>query len=492
VTLRKKLILAFLLLAVIPLTGITIYSYNSSIKAFRKVAEAESGALADEMGGRMDSVRRDLANRMERLGRFPFRRLMAFRGDRSDPKSNPFMAELMVEMGDTASLLDSIEFNPAPEGAPPGPQGKIPAPPPPPAPTKPSPAGQIEPERLVIRLSPDAPATPAAGRQGVTRNGMVIQVQPELPALPPGSARPPAGRERQRIEAQLSRNIQEYQDVLRKMGASIDEKRIAAQVKNAVEAANKAADQAARLQHADPLASHFGSVVRVDGESVGTVEARVSSRQVFHDVLSRTRRRQGEIPFVVDGEGKLHAINQPDRSKLEALGLPGVSPKSPAQTGVMTVKDWVVVTRKDPGSDLAFGIARPTGQALGEIRRTAARNLGLGLGMVGLALIGIIPLSNRMTRNLAVLTRGAEQLARGDLSTRVPVRTRDEIGRLAEAFNRMAHDLSDNQKHLVEQERLQRAGDEPPDSGGNAAPAASANGPGGSQGNLYPGSRGRR
>ena len=65
--LGTKLILAFLLLAVLPLTWITLYSYNSSITVFRKAVESESGALADGMRGRMDSLQRELTYRLERL-----------------------------------------------------------------------------------------------------------------------------------------------------------------------------------------------------------------------------------------------------------------------------------------------------------------------------------------------------------------------------------------------------------------------------------------
>jgi sigma-B regulation protein RsbU (phosphoserine phosphatase) len=36
------------------------------------------------------------------------------------------------------------------------------------------------------------------------------------------------------------------------------------------------------------------------------------------------------------------------------------------------------------------------------------------------------------------------------------VRSKDEFGKLAGAFNQMAHDLAENQKHLVEQERLRK------------------------------------
>jgi sigma-B regulation protein RsbU (phosphoserine phosphatase) len=70
------------------------------------------------------------------------------------------------------------------------------------------------------------------------------------------------------------------------------------------------------------------------------------------------------------------------------------------------------------------------------------------------ALVGIAPLSRRMTRNISVLHGGVNQIARGDLSVRVPVRTKDEIGELAQAFNQMARDLDAHQKVIAERERL--------------------------------------
>lgn len=380
-TLRKKLICAFLLLAVVPLAGVTIYSYNSSIAAFRKAVAAESEALAEEMGGRMDSVRRDLAGRVERLGRFPFRRLMAAGGQSGDPRSMPLMADLMAEMGDAARLFEAIEFRPAAPGArpagpaPPSVAGAPPSPP----------VVDFEPDRLVIRLYPEGARGAAAG------------------ARPAASAGP-----------------------------------------------------AERLQRADPLAGGFGAVVRIDGETLGTVEARVSPQRVFREVLARTRRRQGEVPFVIDKSGKLHSVDPADQARLEALGL-GADAREPAgAVRGAAAGDWVVVTRKDPVSEATFGIARPIGSGLREIRRTAMRNLGLGLGMVLLALAGIVPLAGRMTRHLGTLAEGAGRLARGDLDARVPVESRDEIGRLAETFNRMARDLKENQKRMVEQERLRK------------------------------------
>jgi serine phosphatase RsbU (regulator of sigma subunit) len=57
-----------------------------------------------------------------------------------------------------------------------------------------------------------------------------------------------------------------------------------------------------------------------------------------------------------------------------------------------------------------------------------------------------------MTRQLETVTRGAERIALGDLQTRLPVRSTSELGQLAEAFNRMAGELSVNQERLVREE----------------------------------------
>ena len=50
-------------------------------------------------------------------------------------------------------------------------------------------------------------------------------------------------------------------------------------------------------------------------------------------------------------------------------------------------------------------------------------------------------LARGMTQPIRDMAKAAESLARGDYSGRVPVTTRDELGKLAEAFNRMAGEL---------------------------------------------------
>jgi serine phosphatase RsbU (regulator of sigma subunit) len=177
------------------------------------------------------------------------------------------------------------------------------------------------------------------------------------------------------------------------------------------------------------------------------------TRQLLAGILALTERRQGEVPFAIDDTGQIYAAEEADRPILEALSA---RLADDADRGAGVKDDWIVVPRKDASSGITLGIARPVGESLHAIWRTTALNLALGLTTVLLAFLGILPLSRGMTRNLASLTQGAEALARGELETRVTVRSKDEFGRLAATFNRMAEELSAQQERRVERERLQK------------------------------------
>jgi class 3 adenylate cyclase len=62
------------------------------------------------------------------------------------------------------------------------------------------------------------------------------------------------------------------------------------------------------------------------------------------------------------------------------------------------------------------------------------------LGALGALALGFL-LAHRLTRPIAALTRGVARVAGGDLSQALPVRTRDEVGRLTRAFNDMLEGL---------------------------------------------------
>jgi HAMP domain-containing protein len=197
--------------------------------------------------------------------------------------------------------------------------------------------------------------------------------------------------------------------------------------------------------------------VRVErnGQVVRQAQAEVNLPNLLATVFTTTRRERGEVPFAVGKDGRLYTPTDEDRTKVESIGGGVIAADAPPGTTVMPA--WIVVTTADPtGSGLKFGIARPVGESLYELRRAGARNAALGLGCIGLALIGIVPLSSRLTRHLSTLNDGVHRIAEGDYSARVQVGSNDEIGRLARAFNQMAEDIERNQHALVEQERIRR------------------------------------
>jgi len=64
-------------------------------------------------------------------------------------------------------------------------------------------------------------------------------------------------------------------------------------------------------------------------------------------------------------------------------------------------------------------------------------------GLVVLAAMGVIVTIDRSLRNVPLLTEVAVALAQGDLSRRATIQSKDELGVLANAFNRMADQLQE-------------------------------------------------
>ncbi|HUR19736.1 MAG TPA: SpoIIE family protein phosphatase [Vicinamibacterales bacterium] len=194
--------------------------------------------------------------------------------------------------------------------------------------------------------------------------------------------------------------------------------------------------------------------VSQDGKVVSQANATIDLENVLATVFSPTRRERGEVAFAVGPDGHLYTATDADRRTVENLGTVA-RPDGPM--GKTVLPDWVVFTQADPsGSGLRFGIARPVGDSLDALKRTAGRNAGLGLLLISLAIVGVVPLSGRLTRNLTALTEGVDRISHGDYRARVPVRSKDEIGELAVAFNKMAEDVEHHQQSAVEQERLRR------------------------------------
>ena len=76
-------------------------------------------------------------------------------------------------------------------------------------------------------------------------------------------------------------------------------------------------------------------------------------------------------------------------------------------------------------------------------------------GVGGLALVYLISyiISRRITRPIAILREGVSHIAEGDLDHRVKIRSRNEIGQLAEGFNQMAQELKRSLEERMAAER---------------------------------------
>lgn len=192
-----------------------------------------------------------------------------------------------------------------------------------------------------------------------------------------------------------------------------------------------------------------------DGESFDEAgDASVDLPERLATIFATAPGRRDDIPFAVAADGRIYARSDEDRlqvAEFAALTQPNARP------GTTRLADWIVVTTEDPtGSDLRLGIARPIGRSLRELRTAALRSVGLGLSFIGMALLGILPLSTGLTRNLSRLEHGARLVAAGNYRARVRVRARDEFGRLADTFNRMAEDIERHERAAVEQDRIRR------------------------------------
>ncbi len=382
---RTQLLIAFLVLAVLPLSGIVLYSYLSSQQAFRRAVAAESRLLAEETGRRLGAARSELERRLAGLASLPVRSLVPGVGAYGEAMG--VYADLMVRMGEATDLLEFVEFTPA--------------------------SAEVAAEPYLIFPS----RTLAKAIEKLQRQARRLET---------------SGLPSDYIDETIRQAIWER----RKLGE-----------------AELAAVEARKARSQRLLGSQLTVSVRRGETVVGQLKALVPATQVVRRILSRTPRGERQIPYAIDGNGELYVDRSGDRGRLAAIGIRGAgAPDAEAPQR----QDWIIAEVKDPQSDLTFGIARPVGEPLREMRATAARNFGYGLAMIFAALIGVFLISSRMTQRLETLTDATERLAAGDLDARVPVTSKSEFGRLAESFNRMAHELREKQNRLAAEEQLRR------------------------------------
>ena len=476
---RTQLILGAFVLAVIPLAAIVTYSYHSSRRALEAAYRREADRLTRQMDRRLAGIRAELGQRMD------FVSALAQDNNAAD------VGNIVTVLGDAGRFVDALEYKPLPPDPgnidveieePPDAEAEVaeaaepaaPVPAPPPAP-------------MVIELPP-MPEFPryvmSEEQKELLEEIGRIGGQLGNPSLTADERKDlhkemaEAQRELRKIVSvdrlQYREQMAHAQEQMRERQRILDEQRAArmavAGTPPVVPKTAKAAKPTPKVkvrhvtahdlarsavtakQAALILGRKFEAPVRKEGEVVGSLTAQISPEQVIQRVLGAPMEDRSEIPFALDKEGTLYTRNDTERAQLDRLGVPA---RIRQGKSLKNIEGWIVSSSVDEPSGLKIGVARPVDN-LDELRNTAARNFGLGMGLIALALIGIVPLSNHLTRDVKRVTEGAERIAHGDLMTRLPVKTKNELGQLARAFNRMAEDLSMQQQKLLEQERTRK------------------------------------
>ena len=483
-SLRTRLILAFFFLSVVPLTAITLYSYRNSERALRQAAEVEGRQAAAEMSKRMEVVTASLSEQLGAVTDLP----VAPRSDSPHDRQRT-LEQVARALGGAAALLDRVEFVPQ---APP-------APPPPPAPA-PSATPKVAPPAAAPPVPRVAPAPSVPPRVGAGRVESSVATRPD-PSRRDAAARGRATTRKGDAVAERQAAVRQSA-VEQKIEAGIEREaeRVAVDVTGAIEEALKQYQGAGKDGQPPPawvaplvrsltqglqagasitaqglrigareialraqqdaiarelkLGGEWGIPVRREGKVVGTLNAKLNVERVLGTVFGLARVDQGELPFAIDESGRLFTPVKDKKGTLESLGVGQVRGDA-GTTRVDSREDWLVVSRRDP-SGMTFGLARPLGESLKALRRTTVQNLMLGLAVVGIAFIGIVPLSHGMTRKLGQLVAGARALSVGKFDHKVPIDSKDEIGDVARAFNAMATSIQAHQKTTIEQERLKQ------------------------------------
>jgi signal transduction histidine kinase len=185
---------------------------------------------------------------------------------------------------------------------------------------------------------------------------------------------------------------------------------------------------------------------RQRGASLGELEARLRGEAVLGT--------EGAWGFAV---GAVVAVIDPvGGGSLRALPLdPSVLADS---RFLWEGETWVSERRLllDPRIDVIS--AAPLAEFAAPFEAAAGRGLGLLLAVAMATTALAATLTRRMTHSLGQLAHAADAVTRGDLSAHIPVRRGDEVGRVAQAFNRMTESLKSTLEALSQREALALVG----------------------------------
>lgn len=161
--------------------------------------------------------------------------------------------------------------------------------------------------------------------------------------------------------------------------------------------------------------------------------------------------------YLVDGRGVVVIHPDPARVVARASAASGIVRDAIQGTVARGVREFGGPDGAVIGAFSRVGLGRlavvaevPRAEALRATHTLARRSILFGVGILLVAILASLYLGRRLTAPLGRLEEATHAVAAGEFALRIPVEGRNEIARLAEAFNRMGGELADREARLTE------------------------------------------
>jgi signal transduction histidine kinase len=201
----------------------------------------------------------------------------------------------------------------------------------------------------------------------------------------------------------------------------------------------------------DPYLTVAVPIEPFPGEFAGVLQAEASLADIL-DLVSAVKLGKAGYGYVVERSGELVAhprsrlrqnVSKLNQVKAAFQASPGIFRPTAMATRNMEGQTVFSSHALIPSLDWAVFIERPVEEAYEPIYASLLRTSILLLIGLGVALLATLFVRRRVVRPLETLRKGVELIGKGDLSTRLDIKTGDEIEILADEFNGMAAHLTE-------------------------------------------------
>lgn len=208
------------------------------------------------------------------------------------------------------------------------------------------------------------------------------------------------------------------------------------------------------VRGSEPYMTIAAPIERFAGEVIGALQAEVNLKYIW-DVISGIKVGRAGYAYAVSGSGDLIAhqeislvLQQRNLAHLEQVkaAFRTKAGVAVAESGVANDLQGNQVFSSSaviPSLSWAVIVESPLKEAYEPLYASIFRTSGLLLLGLGVALLASLLVERRVVGPLRALREGVERIGRGDLSSRLQIKTGDEIEILAEEFNKMTGQLQE-------------------------------------------------